>query len=1103
MPNRKSFIFFLVQTQTGLCYYKDTNGNTQLGNIRAGTNIDYSLQHAPDGWLQTKLGFDRNSNYYSIFQQYTVPSKFVYDAYSILKEKQYGAKGFENQFTLLVYKYNENPVAGDPTYKVYAKQQLDTPKMVDMVGESMQVNLKQSGAALALKAYEDKMIEIPCDGSLNVNFNGNAIRNKKVNIDGMYYKNTVYYDVEPIEMPDNAFGLVPMNITSQDGQSVNTIVSDQSYQVIPTGTSLGKIFPQPAFFQGNGGFAYEQVAPSQAIVEGTIIVKPFGKALDGGTDHTQDFVLGLDTPDGLKRKIITGAILNQQTTLTFKTTITLRANEPLFLNFYSRDLNILDAKPGNIVGGQIELTYLSIAPPTRAWCTTLWDVFQYIIYVINQESKLVGSPFSFGATSTLLQKNLNLVLTSGDALRASGDPTFQKFYNTISTNPNLQVINLSYSYGPVIKISLKEFFESISAIMAASMGTIQTSTGEKIFFESINYVYQTPVDNTNVLILPEVSGHKVEYAYDKLFNIFKVGYQNPNYDFKSGKYEPNTQAEFQAKLNLLTEPKTFEKVSKIRADATGIEDLRSNINGTSTTRNGGDNEVFIINTDPSIVTSDFWSASFTSLTTDTGNPFNTNIILKAGQNIQPVQMVADNGEFFQALTDQSIFVLNQVGLSGTAMDLFLNLEADFTGYPANALNGTPADFAIITLYVNGVAFGTPFQVFASGATNHISLVNYGGNRNWNYKDTIWVGIQTSANGTVNIDSASMTLGPSGSYMNPIAAGGIVIDPGTNKFLLSFATPNVSLDVNQWPKVSYGFQYFKFNSVLLNSDFKIDFSLKSVISGGTANVDVFLNGVSVYNNAGGPGGTQRFDSADSFNETFNLGDIIFIGASTIITTGSGTNMEIQSASLTMTSLSITAVGLKRVKYDYLIGIPNYAYPLDANGRPDLTKLPDSSLPGAPYNLDYLTPKQMLLRWGGWIRSCLSAFTDTLYFSTLSKNQFLSTTVNGVTTTENADVMMSALDPILFQPFYFSQKSAMAINFAELMFSSTYNHIGFYVNGNLKFGFAESVSQESPLNPMQDTKLLCSPVVDMSKYIKINYDGLANILNPSLNPLPLAV
>src|ERR1700710_2288070 len=149
MIGSKPFIFYLVDTPTGLCNYVDGGGNVKKGNVRG--NIDVSLQNAPSNWMDISLGFDRNMTYNGINRTYAEPIKFVNDGALICRTLFYQRNGAESQLTLVVYKYNDTPKAGEPTHLLYTKGQLDMAKCSDSPTDGFQVNLMEGGIAQLLK----------------------------------------------------------------------------------------------------------------------------------------------------------------------------------------------------------------------------------------------------------------------------------------------------------------------------------------------------------------------------------------------------------------------------------------------------------------------------------------------------------------------------------------------------------------------------------------------------------------------------------------------------------------------------------------------------------------------------------------------------------------------------------------------------------------------------------------------------------------------------------------------------------------------------------------------------------------------------------------
>ena len=406
---------------------------------------DVSLKNAPDGWMEATLGYRRNPKYYGFNRSYTDPLKFVKDAAYILRTKFYLETGIQTKITLLILKYNQNPQPGEPTYKLYHKAPIDFPQKIDKIAEGFQCNLLEGGVLQMLKTYENTVFSIPCDGSIPENI--------KVNMDGMFLEDTFNYQFVNHQILDIDSHTCPAVFLSNDGDNIGIIHQDTQYDTFTI------LFPQQLALTSN--FLMSTIRPIQIRVQGNITVNKntvnTEYLLEIGTTSGNGAVLvGTDT--GLSVPV------NGPQTFYFDKTFTVLSNEKVSLFEFCFQHNC------TIVGGNFTLSFASIAADTAPWCVTGYDLFKLLIKNICQAASTQFQTFNFGADSQLLQECLNLVCTSGDAIRASGDPNYQKFYNAIQANPNFPNVNNTYSFGPVIKTSLSDFFQSFNAIKSASLG---------------------------------------------------------------------------------------------------------------------------------------------------------------------------------------------------------------------------------------------------------------------------------------------------------------------------------------------------------------------------------------------------------------------------------------------------------------------------------------------------------------------------------------------------------------------------------------------------------------------------------------------------------
>ncbi|MDP4151197.1 MAG: hypothetical protein Q8943_17455 [Bacteroidota bacterium] len=1095
---RRDFLYYFVDLPTKSCYYVDATGHVQKASIKS--DIDVSLKRSPVRWQDTGVSFGRNSTYMAVNRSFSDPFEFVKDAAKILRSLFYPGRGIEVPLGIVILKLNH----ATRQYETHYKGNLDLSKTSDKVAEGFSVNVMEGGVLGFLKAFENTIFEIECDGSLSETFpDGTTAKNIKINFDGQLLPDTLYYQFAPISI-GGAGATAAVSFIDHDGDNIGIQHGDQVQEFFG-------LTPNPlTYFQTSGNYLFSSVLPISVRLKGSITVRPYN------SKHPGSFALFADTSNsvpigGTARRtsetnlipgIPDGPVFPQfvnvpaESTFNFDKTITLGANENLFLvtSFETADGA---SHPGFIVSGNLQVQFNSTYPATRAWGITGWDLFRVLIKRACQLSSLTSETVNYTAVSQLLQDNLNIVVTCGDALRASGDPGYQKYFNAIQNNPNFPNINQVYSYGPVIKTSIKKFFNSFSTFLMGAMGNQRVpGSPESIFFESLRYVFNSDSD---LFDIGEVTDLQISVDLDHIFNILKIGYRPNDYDQVAGKFEPNTTLVMQAPIK--TVQKTLEIISDYRTDAYGAERERSSIGTTSTQQNSGDSDVWAIDVDLNKFIFDFFNASFISRIPDPTNVDNTNVLLKLRMNQQPVLLSALDGGYFQTNTDFAIQVFNQTNLVAHFFAATFQLAGTLVGLPANALTGLPADSVTVKLWLNGAVLNS-WNFPVTGPLTNWDTGVFHFDRNFNYKDCMYVTVSTTVNGTANITAGAFQIDAAGAYATLNTVGITTVKPGTPQQLISFPTISGihSKDANGFPVISSGFQYFVFNDIVKNSNFDVDFTIAGFLNGAVANsagIDLFLNGV-VQDSAVWPtggGGSAIPATAFHFNRDFQLGDIIFIAGSNTNVSAWFTDIEMK-----MTSTTIKAYSLKRDKYDVITGIPVLS--LDANGNPD------SSLPGAPYNL-FFTPKRRFNAWSGWLRSMLfNQIPGKLLFSTLDKNQFLSTTKDGVTITENADVDISTMDAPIIIPLILKAKTQVPETFNKLMTGAANAHIGFKYNGKSLFGFCNKMTQKSLLNEAQEWELLGSPKINLQDLVDLHIDGINflqmaiyNISASLLNPIKL--
>ncbi|WP_315823001.1 hypothetical protein [Paraflavitalea speifideaquila] len=346
-----------------------------------------------------------------------------------------------------------------------------------------------------------------------------------------------------------------MVFSTNDGDNINITKGDPSYDDANTPTP-------PEYVKNSSNFLFSSGQGITITLDGFLKLKPATD--DPNTEYALRWFTDKDR-DGFVVNV-TDVITEVQVPTNFS--ITLQPNEKLFL------IGFAGFGAVEIMEGNLNITFSSRYKTTETWAITAYDLFKLLVAEINKSGSTGQQILNYQAESRLLSAYKNLVLCSGDALRAGNDPSYP---------------------GPiVIKTSLSDFFDSMNAILCASLGNQQLpELGEVLFFEEREYVFYPSEVTLNI---GEVSDLGIDIATDYYWNQLKIGYPNQSYDQRAGKYEYNTTAIYGAPIKSIA--KEVDLVSKYRADSYGIEYTRFNSGGKSTTHNNSDNSVFILNIDP-------------------------------------------------------------------------------------------------------------------------------------------------------------------------------------------------------------------------------------------------------------------------------------------------------------------------------------------------------------------------------------------------------------------------------------------------------------------------------------------------------------------------
>jgi hypothetical protein len=180
---------------------------------------------------------------------------------------------------------------------------------------------------------------------------------------------------------------------------------------------------------------------------------------------------------------------------------------------------------------------------------------------------MAGNDYSLQSTAL---SNCEIYLTCGDAIRGLSSPT------------------------PKLKTSFKNYFASFNRNLCIGMSI----NNNQIEIEKRSDYYKTDV----VYDGGEVANAEFSVEDSVLVNNIKVGYAAQDYDDVNGREEFNNTHEYKAPLTRVS--KELDLTAPYRADMYGIEFLRINLEGKTTTDSGSDNDIFMLVVELDPITND-------------------------------------------------------------------------------------------------------------------------------------------------------------------------------------------------------------------------------------------------------------------------------------------------------------------------------------------------------------------------------------------------------------------------------------------------------------------------------------------------------------------
>ena len=649
---RKIFLDFLTDTKTGKSYYVDN------GIVKLSTEPTF-LPQTHDGWLAMQVSFARSQKYYGINRAFTTPLKFVNDGAQILRNKYYGGKGVEEPITLIILKWNDT----NDIYELYYKGDIDFTQVNDEVATGITVNSIEGGILKLLKAHESTVYEIPCDGSIPENF--------QVNIDGMLFDCVFKYANTTVTQENfngTLFFIPGLTFLSSNGLSFGVETGSQQYEV------AGPVVAD--YYRDSNNYIMRPQSATTVVIDGNIKYLCTDEGFHPGRGALRlYFRTSLGNIYDIQTVVDGKLFLGVETTRPVSMTINLAAGEKLFFGavFVPSATERLEVQ--FLDNSDLNFTIKTRYPATKTWAITWRDLFKLLV------EKIGGGVYL--SQSELLDSWPNLAITSGFALR--NDPK------------------------AVIKTTLLDCFESANAVLNSSLSNI--GDNDTLFLERKDYVFN-PASVT--MDVGNVSNLKLS-AYENYFNTIKIGYPEQSYDEKLGQNEYNTTSLWNTPFTKIG-AKELTLVSKYRADAIGIEMVRSNpFVLKSTTNNNSDNSTFILNIDVAGRLQQYYNADKTIAETGLAGT-------------QTIKYNVTGGAFFNADSTNQNFLFFRT-IAATANITVTNIIVDgSTGSKRVTLfrNGTD-NLGSLVFNADGAThfFTVPALAIMPNDTFHVEIENLG------------------------------------------------------------------------------------------------------------------------------------------------------------------------------------------------------------------------------------------------------------------------------------------------------------------------------------------------------------------------------------------
>jgi|GEM_PF-3270702 len=1009
-PNKQVYYFLADANNRTYSVVYDSKGFPTVKKNSSPTPLRYNPANANNSPLQLAT----NQKYFSLNRTITYPLKFVKDGADILRYCDYKGTGYESVVYLIIVQWNSD--AG--CYKLAYKGKIDFSKKQDDPKTGFTISTLDDSAWSILAANDSTTYQIDCSPT-----NPKAI---KVLFDGITLPNKYNFQSvsAPLEVTDanNNNITIPVVYINADGDSSGIITNSQTFQSFGSTT---------AYASTSSNYLFSSVYPTTIRIQGS-----FSFTWQILNNHNPGLLIwfqtSLDTlPLPTSRYIVNnskgGLIPGYTYQVPIDITINLGANESVFL-IGEMNASTIDHFKITPVQTNIFVSTTTKVQPTTAYALRPLDLLQGIV------SKATEGKYTI--QSNYFSINNKRVLLSGDSVR-----------------------NIPGAY---IQTSFEDWFKSFNPTNFLALRIIDGT----LWVEPATDVYNS--DNV-IMDAGEVSDFILTPATEYIGNAITVGSPKQDYQHPNGRYEFNSINSFS--LPVTTVQKTIDLTTKYRTDGYGIEFIRLDLQGSGTTDNLGDTNVFMVDITDETESAATEIPTFVTVTINNSplapfirSPFASDYITYnkptvkgiAPANTQ-VGVLIDN--LFDGFTTSDSLgnysydvqtalqpyseIVNPDG-SVTVVHTGVHvISVAFTDGAGHVADGSQVNSVTVTIDTRSTT-----AILITSPTNGDSL--------YNNKPVIKGVAQQGTVVAIMIDGVLLgNVTADGSCKWQIQAPVLTNQTHTIEATAGAASSNISFFVDSnvaFPLITSFIDGFPIiNNLPL---------IEGVAIPGTV-VSLYLNYISTTIL-----GTATADPNGNWSyQVVPIGppadpQILFLP----------NGAQIISTSLVNEVVSINVVGYKldRPNYDLITGVP------------------DNSV----FNTK-LSPMRMLRAWDSYFKSILfQQPTGQIAFQAGDKNVQLKTSLNGVTVAENANVNVSDMGNPLFLPINVAFKTKVP---------DTFNSIfqNFNGGGVIRIGYQGSdiyclpigtMSMNSITDEAQSWKLLLSPRTSLTTLLNLSNPGL---------------